>query len=240
MATKHGGALVLGFALLLSPAIAFAQAEGTPRGEKKEKKEPKDKGGDGLIARVFHLVPPGFAAELNLTADQKKQIQALEGEFKTKKMEALMKTVGKVMVIIDSLEADDELREPAPVLALTHEITGALLESRRMRLGYEQKVVALLNADQKATFAELKERPRDRRFAGKDKPGKTTIHFYYTPEGQDRLQLTNEQKQKFAEMQKQLEQSFRSLLTEDQRRMLDDGNRPKDGKKPREERREKQ
>ncbi len=64
--------------------------------------------------------------------------------------------------------------------------------------------------------------------------------FYYTPEGQDRLHLTNEQKQKFAEMQKQLEQSFRSLLTEDQRRMLDDGNRPKDSKKPREERREKQ
>lgn len=239
MATKHGGALVLGFALLLSPAFALAQAEGTPRGEKKEKKETKDKGGDGLIARVFHLVPPGFAAELNLTVDQKKQIQALEGEFKTKKMESLMKTVGKVMVIIDSLEADDELREPAPVLALTHEITGALLESRRMRLAYEQKVVALLNADQKATFAELKERPRDRRDVAGGK-GKATIHFYYTPEGQDRLQLTNEQKQKFAEMQKQLEQSFRSLLTEDQRRMLDDGNRPKDGKKPREERREKQ
>lgn len=233
MATKHGGALVLGFALLLSPAIAFAQAEGTPRGDK------KDKGGDGLIARVFHLMPPGFAAELNLTADQKKQIQALEGEFKTKKMESLMKTVGKVMVIIDSLEADDELREPAPVLALTHEITGALLESRRMRLAYEQKVVALLNADQKATFAELKERPRDRRAVAGGK-GKTTIHFYYTPEGQDRLQLTNEQKQKFADLQKQMEQSFRNLLTEDQRRMLDDANRPKDGKKPREERREKQ
>jgi Spy/CpxP family protein refolding chaperone len=220
MIPRRCSILVLGLALTLFASRGMAQ-------DKKPKID-KDKERDGLIARVLNLMPPGYAAELNLTAEQRGQIQKLEQEFKTQRVASLMKTAGKVMAIVEGMDADEGDRELAPILALTHEITGGLLESRRTRLSYEKKMVALLNADQQAKFAHLKElRPRDRRDLAGQAVGGTTFHFYYTPQGQEKLQLTDEQKRKLGELQKEMENQLRTLLTEEQRRILDAQQREK-------------
>src|SRR5262245_23276117 len=90
----------------------------------------------GPIARAVHLMPPAFAAELELTADQRDQIKKLDQEFKGKRRDALTRTAVKVMAIVEGMQEQDDDRELAPVLAICHEITGGLLESRRTRMAY--------------------------------------------------------------------------------------------------------
>ena len=75
---------------------------------------------------------------MKLTTEQQGQIQKLDQEFKNKRIQAAMQTVMRVMAIIESLESDDADKETAPILALSHEITGGLLETRRTRIGYEK------------------------------------------------------------------------------------------------------
>ena len=206
MVARRLNAMVAVVALTVLPMSAWAQEKGA--------KDQKER--EGLFGRVLHLMPPTFAAELNLTAEQRTQIQKLEQEFKTKRVESLLQTVGRVMAIVESMDGDDH-KELAPVLALAHEITGGLLESRRARMGYEKKMVAVLNPEQQAKLAHLKERrPRDRR-----DEGAATFHFY-PPQGQERLQLTDEQRRKVDEMQRDIVTRFRSLLTEEQRKIFDE------------------
>jgi len=214
--------MVVALALMVVPTSAMAQEIATKRDREKER--------DGLIGRVLHLMPPRFAAELRLTAEQRSQIQKLEQEFKAKRIESLMRTVARVMAIVESLDADEADKEPAPVLALAHEVTGGLLESRRTRMKYEKEMLTLLNPEQQVKFAHLKElRPRDRReHAAHRMDGTTTFHFYYSAQGQEKLQLTDEQKRQFRELQKEIETRLRALLTEDQRRIFDETSRPQE------------
>jgi Spy/CpxP family protein refolding chaperone len=208
-------------------AVGLIVATLTTNGLAQEKsaKSDDDKDRVGVIGRVLHLMPPAFAAELKLTTEQQGQIQKLEQEFKAKRVKTLMQTVTRVMAIIESMEADDPDKETAPVLALGHEITGGLLETRRTRIGYEKKLITLLSAEQQAKFAHLKERRTrgGRELAAHPEGAITSLHFY-SPQGQEKLQLTDDQKRKLNELQRDLEVRLRAFLTDEQRRVFDEMN----------------
>jgi Spy/CpxP family protein refolding chaperone len=204
---KRLGLFVVGFALMLVP-ISGSTQEKEAKGDKVDGKKIRD----GFVGRVLHLMPPAFAVELKLTAEQNGQIQKLEQEFKDLRTKSMMGTVSRIIAIVESMDEGDD-KEVAPVLALAHEITGGLLESRRLRINCEKKLAGVLNAEQQTKFAELKERrPRLR--------GETTFHFY-PPEGQERLRLTDDQKQKLRALQMELETKLRDFLTEEQRKLFD-------------------
>jgi Spy/CpxP family protein refolding chaperone len=224
---------LLGLAFQSASVAAQEPAIGGKAQEKGVKQRAKDDDRDGLLSRAMFLMPPHCAAELKLTAEQRTQVQKLEQDFKAKRMESLMRSAARVMTIVESMEADDEKEEIAPILSICHEVTGGLLEARRTRVVYEKKMLGMLNPDQQAKFVSLKEqRPRDRREHALLKDGKTTFHFYYTPEGQERLQLNEEQKQKLSEMQKEMDTRLRSLLTEEQRRVFDSRTQPRGPNQP--------
>jgi Spy/CpxP family protein refolding chaperone len=180
--------------------------------QKKDRDEGK-KVRDGVVSRVVHLMPPAFAAELKLTAEQSGQVAKIEQEFKDARVKSMMGSVSRIIAIVEDLDDLGEDKEVAPVLALAHEITGGLLESRRLRVHYEKKMCALLNADQQTKFAQLKERRPGLR-------GEATYHFY-PPDGHERLRLTDEQKQKLRALQTDLETKLRDFLTEEQRKIYD-------------------
>jgi Spy/CpxP family protein refolding chaperone len=169
--------------------------------------------GDGMIARLLHLMPPAFAEELNLDAEQQQKINGLETEFRKKRQEILVQTGVQVYSIIDKLGEEEDKREPAPVLAIAHEITGGLLQCRRLRAGYEQKMLALLNAQQREDFIDLKEQPIARR----ELRSRGEFWQPLSPRVERGLQLTEEQRRQLTDLRKQWESQFRNMLTEDQR-----------------------
>jgi hypothetical protein len=196
--------------VMLLPWFGSAQEDSKVRKGDRER--------DGLIARVIHLMPPGFAPHLNLTQEQQKSIQKLDQEFKEKRRDALTKTVVKVMSIVESMQAEED-EELAPVLAICHEITGGLLESRRTRMAYEQKMLGVLDVQQKQKFARLKEMSpherRQQRLDGSEEAAEPPL------KGLERLQLTPEQRKRVAELRQEMEMKLRDLLTEEQRQQLD-------------------
>jgi Spy/CpxP family protein refolding chaperone len=198
-------------AVLVIPARAGAQ-------ENQRRETGRDR--DGLLARVLNLVPPAIARELNLTAEQRTQIEALEQQFKQKRQATLMNTIIKVTVIVKSLD-DEENAEPAPVLAISHEITGCLLTMRRTRFELEKKVLTLLDDRQRAEFVELKNRGRrDDRDVGRDR-GRDADDGLFSPRIQERLNLTAEQKQKLMQLHRDWEAKLQSILTAEQKERLD-------------------
>ena len=197
--------------VLLLPWIGTAQEKGKVRSGDQDR--------DGLIARAVHLMPPGFAAALDLTSEQRGQVRKLDQEFKEKRRAALTKTAVKVMEIVESMEEEED-GELAPVLAICHEITGGLLESRRSRMAYEQKMPGLLDDRQKDLFSRLKEMgPREwrqLRLAGGSEEAELPLNRL------EHLQLTEEQKKKLVELRKEMQTRLRDILTEEQKRRLDE------------------
>ena len=220
----------LSLALILPISSALAQEDAqqprprgdSPRGDNQPGEDRcddrrQDRRGDGLIARMVHLMPPAFAEHLDLDAQQQKTISGLETEFRKKRQEILIQTGFKVFNIIDNLGEAEEEREPAPVLAIAHEVTGGLLQSRRLRFSFEKKVFAVLSPEQKEEFIDLKEQPVLRREArGEDdflKPLSRRL--------ERSLDLTDEQRKQFAQMHEQWQTQFRNLLTQEQRQRWD-------------------
>ncbi len=77
-------AIILALALGVSAWYSTAQEQGGP--PPSEERPPGREGGPGGPGgrRGFHLLPPPVQEQLNLTADQQKQLAALEAEVKAK------------------------------------------------------------------------------------------------------------------------------------------------------------
>jgi hypothetical protein len=138
----------LALVLLVAPVPSLLAGD-AKEAAKKSRRE------SGLLVRLMHLMPPAFAQELNLSAQQQKDVSALDAEFRAKRRDILIQSVIKIWTIIESLSAEDEKREPAPVLAIAHEVTGGLLNMRRTRAAYEQKMLALFSDEQREQFTSL-------------------------------------------------------------------------------------
>ena len=79
-------AIILALALGVSAWSLTAQEQGgpPPSGERPPPPEAGPRGGPGHGPGGFHLLPPRAQEQLNLTADQQKQVAALEAEVKAK------------------------------------------------------------------------------------------------------------------------------------------------------------
>lgn len=110
----------------------------------------------GLGTTIWYLVPPEIIPDLKLTSEQARQVRQLEKEFTQQRRETMLRAVLKIVFIVENSGTEDEGAEPAPVLAVAHEVTGALLQLERARVGFEKKVLALLDMEQKETYRKLK------------------------------------------------------------------------------------
>jgi hypothetical protein len=77
-------AIILALALGVSAWSVTAQDQGGPPPGERPPPEGGSPGGPGRPPAGFHLLPPRAQEQLNLTADQQKQVAALEAEVKAK------------------------------------------------------------------------------------------------------------------------------------------------------------
>ena len=167
------------------------------------------------------LLPPAIEAELKLDDTQREKVRQLEAAFKQRRQGGVMMTGLKMKALFDRLD-DGNAREAMPVLTIANEVTGVLLKMRQTRLEYEKKLMAVLNDEQRAKYVAWLERsPREKRAERKAKRNER-IEARPLPDLDRELQLTPEQLRKLTEMDREWEQRFRKLLTEEQRRRYDE------------------
>lgn len=202
--------------------ILVGTAHAQKRQERSESKPPS-----GLFARIIELLPQDFADELNLDAQQRQKIQQLEEEFDQRRKQTLIRSAVQVAGILSSLQRQEN-REAAPILAVAHEVTGGLLDERRLRVEYEKRILALLNDEQRQRYAELKEggpqERRGRRLGRQENHGtsaETGPVKLLSPEVQQQLHLSREQKQKLADLRREMERQLRDVLTDDQQKRFE-------------------
>jgi hypothetical protein len=208
----------------LAMVLALAGTAQAQKEQERNKLRPRS----GLFARIIELLPQDFADELNLDAQQRQKIQGLQEEFDQRRTQALIRSAMQVAGLINGLQKEDN-REAAPVLAIAHEVTGGLLDERRLRVEYEKRMLALFNDEQREKYAELKERGpeerRERRLARQEGRGTsvgTGPWQLLSPPVQRELHLNPEQKQKLADLRREMERQFRDVLTEDQQKRFDE------------------
>ena len=173
-------------------------------------------------ARPGTLVPPALEAELKLNAEQLENIRQFEAEFKQRRQGMLMMTGLKMKGLFDRLD-DENMREAMPVLTIANEVTGTLFKMRQTRVEYEKKVIGVLNDEQRTKYVAWLERsPREKRAERKARRAANKETRRPLPDLEKELQLTPDQQRKLGELEREWEQRFRKLLTEQQRRRYDE------------------
>jgi len=207
----------LTFVLALEPASAADDAQ---QQQKKGQFQKGQKGEKGQFqkgqfqAQNFQL--PGrsggslLSAEalekLKLSAEQKEKYTKFDEEYKDK-----AKANGEKIREAFQSKDKDKIAEAMQSLRT---------EGQKLREDYLAKVEGFLNSDQKKTFDEVKaQRPGGfGGFGGRGgAPGQVL-----SPGLQDRLKLSDEQKKKVEDLQKDLDNKINGILNDEQRKQLDE------------------
>jgi len=148
--------------------------------------------------------------ELKLTKDQKEKVEKIVKDYETSSKE-----------FFEKLRSGGVDRE---------KIREAMEERQKVRKEAEEKVVAVLKDDQKKKFEDLKKaRPARGGFGGPGGPGggfgRAPFHLGQVIPGntKDRLDLTDEQKKKIEELEKEVKAKLEKILTVEQTKKLQEG-----------------
>jgi Spy/CpxP family protein refolding chaperone len=212
-------ALGIGLAVLLA-------AGSTGADDKKDDKKADPPRRGGFVERLTNvggpLVPTDTLDKLKLTADQKEKVEKLQKEFADKEKEA----VGKAREAMQKAVQD---RDRDAIRKAAEQVGAALRDGRKLRDDYEGKVKAVLTDDQKKTYeAALKERPRGGIAGGfpggaggfgRAAQGPKELS---SPDVQQKLNLTAEQKEKLEKLKKEFEEKSLGVLTDEQKKKFEE------------------
>jgi Spy/CpxP family protein refolding chaperone len=154
--------------------------------------------------------------KLKLSADQKEKYAKIEDDYKDK-----AKAGGEKIREAFQSKDKDKIKDA---------LTGLKTDREKLRGDYLAKVEALLNDDQKKTFADVK---NDRGGLGGLLPGggipglggKTgpQVGGQFIPsDAQEKLKLSDEQKKKIESLQKELESKIMGVLTDEQKKQFEE------------------
>lgn len=152
-------------------------------------------GGDLLSAKALE--------KLDLKKDQKEKFDKINQEFKEKFKDAQSQ-------VQQAYQDKDRAK-----------VRDATQAMQKLRPDYLAKVETVLTDTQKKIFAEVRqENPKVIRPNIGIQPGRTPGQIL-PPQLQEKLQLTDEQKKKLEELQKEVDSKLRQLLNDDQKKILD-------------------
>jgi Spy/CpxP family protein refolding chaperone len=189
-------AVALGMALLYD---AQAQDE-----------KPKRPFGGGFGAKMdAPLVDKELSEKLKLTEEQQKKLEKLDKDFAEKTKDSLAKFKEAMSKGFKDKDAMADMREQGQAI-------------RKTRGEFETKVKELLKEDQKKTFEEaIAARPGpgggpNGRFGG------GRVQTVYSPDVQEKLKLTSEQKEKLDKLKKDFDAKTTEVLTDEQKKKFED------------------
>lgn len=195
------------FRLFLCGAVIFATGSTfASAGDDPRGRRPGLRDGD--------LVPAAALEKLKLNAEQKEKFDKLAQEFQQKHKDLVAK-----------FEAALKDKDRAKYKEATE-------AQQQLRPDYLKKLSGLLNDVQKKALEDLRpEKPRVRPGAEGARavaaPGQLL-----PPPLQERLKLTDEQKKKLGELQKDVDSKIQNLLTEEQRKVLEESKKAAPRRKP--------
>jgi Spy/CpxP family protein refolding chaperone len=212
--------LIRGLVLALTAALLTAAA--APADEPK-KDEPK--GRPPSPPSLEFQLPPGFqlsllsreaVERLKLTDEQRKKYDKIEAEYKDKQKDANE----KFLEVLKSGDVD-KIREMAQ---------DRIKDSFKMRTDYLDKVEGILMDEQKKAFEQFKKEPPRPEIPGPGfPPGFPGFPGRMPPSGpvlsktaQDRLKLSDDQKKKIEELQKEVDSKLKDILTDEQKKQLEE------------------
>ncbi len=141
--------------------------------------------------------------KLNLSKEQKEKYDKINQEFQEKQKDAQAK-------VREAFKARDRAK-----------VKEATETYQKVRTDYLGKVEAVLNDEQKKTFERVRRegqgRPNIDVRIGGGVPGQIL-----PPAVQERLKLTDEQKKKVEELQKDVDSKIKNLLTDEQKKLFED------------------
>lgn len=205
--------------LVLSAAFACAAFVLPTLAQDQGDKKPKVERGKGKGIGAFGgllgggqgpLVPDAVGEKLKLSAEQKSAIAKLENEYKdkSKPLADKLAEAAKKAVQDKDREALQGLREQGKAL-------------QELRTEYRKKVVATLNDEQKKNYQEASQRGGGFGAFGGFIGGRG-VGQILAPALQQRLNLSDEQKDKLNKLQKETEGKLNDILTPEQRKQLEE------------------
>ncbi len=177
------------------------------------------------------LLPRGAEEKLSLNSEQKEKLAAIQKEFDEKFKEKF----GKVR---DEVRKAFEDRDREAIRKAMEKMQDIREDARKLREEYQTRAEAVLTDTQKKQLAELRRegsprgregRPPERGQSERPAPGGVS------PRSLEGLGLTDEQKEKIAKLRKEFESKVKEVLTEEQRKKLEEleKSRPGDREGPR-------
>jgi len=212
--------MVLGIGLVLAFGSLLAAADGDEKGKKGK--------GFERVGATRALVAPEVLDKLKLTDEVKEKVVKLDKEFQDKDKEMFGKSR-------DALRKAAEDKDREAMKKLFEDMRDNREKSTKLRQEYEGKVASLLTTEQKKTFDDAKSERRPA-FGQGTTPGRRPE----TPAAGgasvlpqlERLNLSDEQKDKIAKLRKELESKIKDVLTDDQKKKLDDLSKDQPRRRP--------
>ncbi|MGE3803972.1 MAG: hypothetical protein AB7K24_04775 [Gemmataceae bacterium] len=159
---------------------------------------------------LLPLVPQETLEKLQVTDEQARQIQQLDRRFKQDCFQALLFSGLRVMAIAERAKKEDDTGEPAPTLAIAHEITGTLLNLQRSRADYRRKAIALLSEEQQTRYQKVKN--------GQPLHADSPI---LAESIEKKLDLDADQVRQLEALRRETEKKLRAILKPEQQKQLD-------------------
>lgn len=207
-------ALALGLSLFLGPIVA-ADAD-----DEAQKKREKGKG-FGRASTSQPLLSEAALDKLKLSTEQKDKVDKIVKEFADKSKDL----GGKVREDFQKAIKDkdkDAIKTAATAMREVRE------KEEKLRSEFQEKVAAVLTDAQKKTFEDVKKEQPGRGAPGGFQPfarpgaGGGAPGLVLPKNVQEELKLTDEQKEKIAKLQKEIDAKLSDVLTEEQKKKFEE------------------
>jgi Spy/CpxP family protein refolding chaperone len=216
--------LFRGIALLALVALtASLAAADEPKKDDQKKEQPRGRAPAQLQPDRFLGQGPLLSADglekLKLTDEQKKQYDKIEAEYKDKQKDLYAKV--------------REAAQGGNARGAAEALRNMRGDQQKLRTDHLAKVEGILTDEQKKTFADAKKEQPGRggrgagglqlpNLPGRNAPTPAPVGDVLSKAAQEKLKLTDEQKKKLDELQKETESKLNGILTDEQKKQLEE------------------
>jgi Spy/CpxP family protein refolding chaperone len=202
-----------------------------------------------LSRRIGQLLSPEDEAKLKLTDEQKEKVAKLQQDFREQNKETLDKLRGEFDKIREALRKARADQDRDAARKAMQDLREQFQSFQKLRDQFDTKLSAFLTDEQKKLYEELKkERSPRGNFGGRRPGGRPNPRPGDSQPGVSGLlpreiqaDLSAEQKDKLAKLQKEVETRVMGILTDEQKKRYDElkkGRSSRDRRRPAEQKEE--
>lgn len=169
------------------------------------------------------ILPQEILEKLNLSSEQKDKVAKLRQDFEEKNKDSIDKVKESVAKIKETMEKARQDKDKEAFRQAAEKMRETLDTVHKLRKDFEGQLSGVLNDEQKKKMEDLRKessarpKPGERVGTRKD-PGNPLL----PPGAQEKLQLSNEQKDKLNQLQKEFEEKATAVLTDEQKKQLEE------------------